>query len=103
VRRNASPVVGLDVNPKCKDALEVSKQYFSDSQRPTLVIGSILNSEDRDRIRTSIGQDGFDIVHSWGVLHHTGRMDAAVEAAAALVKPGGTFVIALYNRHWSSR
>ena len=40
----------------------------------------------------------FDVVHSWGVLHHTGAMDRAVKAAAALVRPGGLFVVALYNK-----
>ncbi len=40
----------------------------------------------------------FDIVHSWGVLHHTGDMERAVRKAAALVAPGGLFVLALYSR-----
>lgn len=40
----------------------------------------------------------FDIVYSWGVLHHTGEMWRAVEKASELVKPGGFFVIALYQK-----
>ena len=44
----------------------------------------------------------FDIVHSWGVLHHTGNMTLAIENAASLVKENGTLVLALYNRHWTS-
>jgi SAM-dependent methyltransferase len=40
----------------------------------------------------------FDIVYSWGVLHHTGDMWTAIEKAAALVKEGGVLVIALYQR-----
>lgn len=40
----------------------------------------------------------FDTVYSWGVLHHTGAMWDAIEKAAARVKPGGTFWIALYAR-----
>ena len=39
-----------------------------------------------------------DIVHSWGVLHHTGDMWPAIEKAAALVKPGGLFALALYRK-----
>jgi 2-polyprenyl-6-hydroxyphenyl methylase/3-demethylubiquinone-9 3-methyltransferase len=45
---------------------------------------------------------GFDIVHSWGVLHHTGNMAAAVRQAAGLVAPGGYLILAIYNRHWSN-
>lgn len=40
----------------------------------------------------------FDIVYSWGVLHHTGSMWKAIEHAASLVKPGGLFTIAIYQR-----
>lgn len=46
----------------------------------------------------------FDIVYSWGVLHHTGAMWTAVEHSAARVAPGGTLIIALYNdQGWLSR
>jgi 2-polyprenyl-6-hydroxyphenyl methylase/3-demethylubiquinone-9 3-methyltransferase len=40
----------------------------------------------------------FDIVYSWGVLHHTGDMDVAIGKAAALVAPGGYLAIALYRK-----
>ena len=40
----------------------------------------------------------FDVVYSWGVLHHTGAMYDAVRRAAQLVAPGGLFAFALYRR-----
>lgn len=39
----------------------------------------------------------FDIVYSWGVLHHTGQMWKALDSVTALVAPGGTLSVALYN------
>ena len=40
----------------------------------------------------------FDVVYSWGVLHHTGALERAMRAAAARVAPGGTFALALYRK-----
>lgn len=40
----------------------------------------------------------FDVVYSWGVLHHTGDMWTAIGKAAAMVKPGGMFAFALYEK-----
>lgn len=49
----------------------------------------------------------FDVVYAWGVLHHTGQMNRAIQMASDRVKPGGLFAIAIYNnqggasRRWS--
>jgi 2-polyprenyl-6-hydroxyphenyl methylase/3-demethylubiquinone-9 3-methyltransferase len=40
----------------------------------------------------------FDVVYSWGVLHHTGAMYNAISNAASLVRPEGLFVFALYRK-----
>ncbi len=40
----------------------------------------------------------FDIVYSWGVLHHTGSMWKAIEHATLPIKPGGLFWISIYNK-----
>ena len=57
-------------------------------------VESILNEN------INLGQ--FDVVYSWGVLHHTGNMYAAFERITNLVAKNGTLVIAIYNKHFTS-
>jgi SAM-dependent methyltransferase len=40
----------------------------------------------------------FDIVYSWGVLHHTGDMWRAIDKASRLVKPDGSLALAIYTK-----
>jgi 2-polyprenyl-3-methyl-5-hydroxy-6-metoxy-1,4-benzoquinol methylase len=39
----------------------------------------------------------FDVVYSWGVLHHTGSMWQGLDNVAGLVAPDGKLFIAIYN------
>ena len=99
-------VFGIDINSRCGEVLNRNKALFPDVPNGDIpiAIGSILDPGAVDQCRQrSPNADGYDIVHSWGVLHHTGDMRRALHNAAALVKPGGHLVVALYNRHWSSR
>ncbi|WP_051335478.1 class I SAM-dependent methyltransferase [Methylocapsa acidiphila] len=40
----------------------------------------------------------YDVVYSWGVLHHTGDMIRAIKMAADRVAPRGLLCVALYRR-----
>ena len=48
-----------------------------------------------DASADELGQ--FDVVYSWGVLHHTGDMWRAIECATKFVRLGGYFAIAIYS------
>lgn len=103
--RNAQ-TFGCDINPTCKQVLDANKnRFFSNIKDRSVpcVVGSILESEVVRKLQALTPEGTFDVVHSWGVLHHTGDMTSAIEHTASLVKPGGTLVLALYNRHWTSR
>jgi ubiquinone/menaquinone biosynthesis C-methylase UbiE len=43
--------------------------------------------------------DHFDLVYSWGVLHHTPRPDDALREAQRVLAPGGELKLMLYHRH----
>ncbi len=98
--------VGTDINEKCLDVFQHNKQYFprtTNNVDVPIVIGSILDPKVVDQLHAaSPGLSGYDIVHSWGVLHHTGNMKKAIQHTASLVNADGCLVLAIYNRHWSS-
>jgi ubiquinone/menaquinone biosynthesis C-methylase UbiE len=41
----------------------------------------------------------FDIVYSWGVLHHTSNTQQALSEARRVLAPGGQLKLMLYHRH----
>ena len=46
----------------------------------------------------------YDVVYSWGVLHHTGDLWRALDLVSKRVAPEGLFVVAIYNdQGWRSR
>lgn len=97
--------VGCDINPKCAQVLERNRMLFpaAGSIPIPVVVGSILEPATVQALRRfALDAGGYEIVHSWGVLHHTGRMWEAIDVATSLVRPGGALILALYNRHWSS-
>lgn len=99
-------VVGCDINPACGEVLEENRRFFPALKEVHIpvIIGSFLDDAVLAALKeASPDKTGaYDVVHSWGVLHHTGEMTKAVTSAASLVKPDGYLVLAIYNRHWTS-
>lgn len=91
-RQLGARVHSFDYDPKSVAcARELKRRYFSDDPTWNIEEGSVLDPTYLSRL----GQH--DVVYSWGVLHHTGNMNAALQNVAPLVKPGGLLFIAIYN------
>ncbi len=70
---------------------QLRSRYYPDDPNWVVEQGSVL---DEDYLE-SLGR--FDLVYSWGVLHHTGDMWTALANAASRVDEDGTLFIAIYN------
>ncbi len=104
---NGARCLGVDINARCLQVLgENRKAFFPEipDEQIGRVQGSILDPELIRKLQVdSRAKEGqFDIVHSWGVLHHTGSMLQAIRNSATLVAGQGHLVLAIYQRHWSS-
>lgn len=95
--------IGCDINPKCKNVLEKNRKYFDIDLKQDfpIIIGSILDDGTIEDIKKY--DSNYNIVHSWGVLHHTGKMWDAIKISSNLVDETGYFILAIYNKNWTSK
>lgn len=90
-RLGASPL-SFDVDAQSVASTEALRERFREFEDTwTVECGSAL---DRAYLK-GLGQ--FDIVYSWGVLHHSGAMWQALDNVCLSVKEGGRLWVALYN------
>jgi 2-polyprenyl-6-hydroxyphenyl methylase/3-demethylubiquinone-9 3-methyltransferase len=91
-RRLGARVRSFDYDPKSVACIaELKRRYFPGDPEWIVEEGSVLDKGYLDALGT------FDIVYSWGVLHHTGAMYRALENVVPLVKPEGMLYISIYN------
>jgi len=102
-RRLGAATHSFDFDPQSVACAREMKRRFDESDPLwTIEEGSALDEEYLKRLGT------FDVVYSWGVLHHTGNMRKAIDLSCERVNPGGLYCIAIYNdqggasRRWLS-
>lgn len=96
-RRLGARVRSFDYDPhSVACTAELKRRYFPNDDSWIVETGSAL---DKAYLR-SLGK--FDVVYSWGVLHHTGDMWTALDNAALTVAGGGKLFIAIYNDQGTS-
>jgi len=91
-RKLGAEVHSFDYDPDsvaCTRALK--ERYFPDDNTWTIDEGSVLDPEYMATLGT------FDLVYSWGVLHHTGNMATALVHASERVNAKGELLLAIYN------
>jgi 2-polyprenyl-6-hydroxyphenyl methylase/3-demethylubiquinone-9 3-methyltransferase len=93
-RRLGARVTSFDYDPDSVAATRKCRDNYCPHDADWNVVGegSVLDSAFLATLST------FDIVYSWGVLHHTGAMWAAFANVVSLVKPGGLLYISIYNQ-----
>ena len=76
---------------------ELRTRYFPNTKNWIIEQGSVLDINYLNSLGT------FDIVYSWGVLHHTGDLWKSLENVVPLVNKNGILFIAIYNDVGSKR
>jgi 2-polyprenyl-3-methyl-5-hydroxy-6-metoxy-1,4-benzoquinol methylase len=85
-------VVSVDYDPLCVECTGSLRKRFGFCEAEwTVLNGSVLDAQ----FLAQLGS--FDVVYSWGVLHHSGSMWQALENVAGLVADRGSLTISIYN------
>jgi 2-polyprenyl-6-hydroxyphenyl methylase/3-demethylubiquinone-9 3-methyltransferase len=98
--RLGADVASFDYDPSSVGCTrELRDRYARDSVNWRVLHGSALDKQFLEKLGT------FDVVYSWGVLHHTGNMWQAIYNVLPMVRSGGILFLALYNDQgvWSKR
>jgi 2-polyprenyl-3-methyl-5-hydroxy-6-metoxy-1,4-benzoquinol methylase len=80
---------GVDLTPQ---AVNATRRHFAAEG-----LDGQFRLENAERL--SFADDSFDIVYSYGVLHHTPAPHSAVHEVHRVLKPGGVALVMLYHRH----
>jgi 2-polyprenyl-3-methyl-5-hydroxy-6-metoxy-1,4-benzoquinol methylase len=102
VRLGAARVHSFDYDADAVAATREARHRFEQDASWTIEQGSALDAAYLDTLGT------FDVVYSWGVLHHTGDMWRALGNIVSRVAPGGLLFVSIYNdqgirsRFWRS-
>src|SRR5262249_21225912 len=85
-------LLSFDYDPRSVEATMSLWRHQGQPAHWRVEAGSVLDRSYLD------GLGFFDLVYSWGVLHHTGNLWQALDNACRLVKPGGRLWIASYAK-----
>jgi 2-polyprenyl-6-hydroxyphenyl methylase/3-demethylubiquinone-9 3-methyltransferase len=98
-KRLGGHINSIDFDPhSVKCAKYLKEKFYNNSNDWKIEQGSVLDIEYMKSLTKC------DIVYSWGVLHHTGKMSLALENAIIPLKLNGLLFIAIYNdQGWKSQ
>lgn len=99
VGMGADHVEWASVSPRRLVGVDLTRRAVELTRTRCALLGadSVLAVGDAEHL--ALPDDEFDIVYSWGVLHHSPDTAAAVRELRRVLRPGGVARVMVYQRH----
>jgi len=79
--------------------IDLTERAVSHTQRRLNLLGHASNLHVADAEQLPFPENVFDLVYSWGVLHHSPNTQAAINEVWRVLRPGGSARIMIYNKY----
>jgi ubiquinone/menaquinone biosynthesis C-methylase UbiE len=80
-------------------ALDLSREHLSQTTTHLKLEGRSTTPHYGDAEEMPFADHSFDLVYSFGVLHHTPDTQKSIDEVLRVLRPNGTALIGLYHRH----
>lgn len=85
---------GLNVS-----AIDLTRTAINFTQRRLQIAGLHVDLLHADAEQLPYRDDTFDLIWSWGVIHHSADMQRIIDGMYRILRPGGEVKIMVYHRH----
>jgi len=99
VGMGADHVEWAKAGPRSLTGVDLTRRAVEHTRARLALYGLSSTVRTADAERLPFPDASFDIVYSWGVLHHTPDTAQAVREVWRVLRPGGTARVMVYNRH----
>ena len=85
--------------PKSLTGIDLTSRAVEHTKTRLKISGFCSDVRVADAETLPFDNDSFDLVYSWGVLHHSPNTSKAVDEVLRVLRPGGTARIMIYHRY----
>jgi 2-polyprenyl-3-methyl-5-hydroxy-6-metoxy-1,4-benzoquinol methylase len=91
--RSGARITAVDLSPQSLDLARKRVKTYGLQDQVTFYLGSA------EELSTFVPVEPYDLIYSFGVIHHTPHPDRVVEQMRQYAKPGTTIKLMVYYRH----
>lgn len=81
------------------NGIDLTDRAIEHTYRRFQLLGLESNLQKADAEKLPFGDNSFDLIYSWGVLHHTPDINRAINEIYRVLKPNGEVKIMIYHKY----